>query len=68
MAMSERYYEDGNRLRAHESQLEHRNYFTFEQVHDICSLLKEGQWPDGRYSDDECNLWSLIQRELDIEV
>lgn len=38
--------------------------FTLDQVLDVCSLLKEKQYPDGRFSDDECCLWSAIRREF----
>lgn len=62
MAKVERYNEVESRRLAHEMQREHGNTFTFEQVRDICELVKEGQWPDGHYSDDECNLWSLIRQ------
>lgn len=68
MATVERYYEDENRRSAHKSQKEHGQVFTYEQIHDICSLLKEGEWPDGNYGDDECVLWSLIREELNVPV
>lgn len=57
----ERYYQNYARMNAHKSQLEHKNYFTFEQMRDICQLVKDGKWPDGTWSDDECNMWSLLR-------
>ncbi len=59
--MLTRYYEDDNRRRAHDMAKEHGAVFTIEQIRDICYLVKAGQWPNGHYSDDECNLWGLLR-------
>lgn len=64
----ERYYQNESRRRAHESQVEHGHVFSFEQIRDVCALLKAGKWPDGTWGDDECNLWSLLSEELDLKV
>lgn len=63
----ERYYKDSNRMRAYEIAVERGHYVTTEQLRDILGLLKDGKWPDGTFSDDECNVWSLIREELGIE-
>ena len=64
----ERYHQNWNRRRAHESQVEHGQVFSFEQIRDVCELLKAGEWPDGTWSDNECNLWSLLRQEFDLKV
>lgn len=60
-----RYYKDCNRKAAHEMQKEHGCVFTFEQVRDVLELVKEHRWPDASWSDDECNLWSLVREVMD---
>lgn len=57
--MLTRYYEDENR-RAHDTAKERGAFFTIEQIRDICCLVKDGQWPSGPYSSDECDLWDLL--------
>ena len=64
----ERYFENENRRRAHESQVEHGQVFSFEQIRDVCALLKAGKWPDGTWGDAELNLWSLLREEFDLSV
>lgn len=41
--------------------------FTFEQVFDVVELLKHGAYPNWEFGDDECSLWELLKRELEIE-
>jgi len=65
MATYTRYYEDENRRRNHDAQKEHGYSFTLEQVRDVLELVKNRQWPDGTYSDAECNLWSLVREVND---
>lgn len=38
--------------------------FTLDQIRDVCALLKVKQYPDSRFSDDECCLWSELRREF----
>jgi hypothetical protein len=47
--------------------LERGRVFSFEQIEDVLDLIAAEQWPNGDYGDDECNLWSLIRRKLDID-
>ena len=61
-----RYYEDPNRKMAHKMAVEHKNVVTIEQLRDILQLIKQQHWPDGSYSDHECNVWSVIREELGI--
>lgn len=42
--------------------------FTWAQVEDVLTLIENGKWPNGQFSDDECNLWSMITSKLDIDV
>ena len=55
-----RYFEDDNRMRQHRLSKERGHVFTLEQVHDVVDLVLAGRRPDASYSDDECNLWSLL--------
>ena len=63
----ERYYDDYNRWLAHESAIEHYLFITNEQLRDILGLIRDKKWPDGRFGDHECNVWSLIREELGIK-
>lgn len=42
--------------------------FTIDQIRDICELLKAKEYPDGRFSDDECCLFSVLCEEFGIEI
>ena len=42
--------------------------FTWAQVSDVLTLIQNGKWPDGQFSDDECSLWSMITSKLNIYV
>lgn len=55
-----RYYEDWNRKKAHENQVEHGYVFSIEQIRDICPLVKMNRVPDGTYGDTECILWEVL--------
>ena len=37
------------------------------EIEDVLELIATKQWPDGHFSDNECNLWSLIRRKLAID-
>ncbi len=65
--MEERYYENYSRKLAHDNLLEHGDFVTCEQLKDILDLIKREKWPDGRFSDHECVVWSLIREILGIE-
>ncbi len=41
--------------------------FSMAEIEDVLELLATKQWPDVHFSDNECNLWSLIRRKLNIE-
>ena len=60
----ERYYEDYNRKLRSEQLREHDIVFDYEQIKDVLNLLKSGRYPDGTFSDNECNLWALFKEEL----
>lgn len=47
--------------------LEHGRVFSMAQVEDVLELVATKQWPDAKFSDDECNLWSLFRRKLNID-
>lgn len=49
------------------SSLEHGNVFSMAEIEDVLELIATRQCPDGYFSDNECNLWSLIRRKLDID-
>lgn len=42
--------------------------FTIDQICDVCDLLKAKEYPDGRFSDDECCLFSVLREEFGIEI
>ena len=47
--------------------IENNRVFSFEQIEDVLDLIAEEKWPDGHFGDDECLLWSLIRRKLNID-
>lgn len=40
--------------------------FSMAEISDVLELIVTKQLPDSSFSDNECNLWSLICRKLDI--
>jgi len=40
--------------------------FSMEEIEDVLVLIANRQVPDGRFSDNECELWSLMKRKLAI--
>lgn len=38
--------------------------FTWDEIDRVVKLVKNGKEPDGSFSDDQCNLWSMLVREL----
>lgn len=44
--------------------LKHGATFSVAEIEDVLDLIATKQWPDGHFSDSECNLWSLIRRKL----
>lgn len=46
--------------------LENKHVFSMAEIEDVLELVATKQWPDGHFSDDECNLWSLIRNKLGI--
>ena len=46
--------------------LKHGSTFSMEEIEDVLELIVTKQYPDIKFSDNECNLWSLIRRKLDI--
>lgn len=44
-----------------------RGLFCFEQIEDILDLIANEKWPNGDFGDDECVLWSMIRRKLNID-
>ena len=47
--------------------LKHNATFSMTEIEDVLGLIATKQWPDGHFSDNECNLWSLIRRKLAID-
>ncbi len=46
--------------------LQNGTTFSLEEIEDILELIITGQWPDMKFSDNECCLWGLIMRKLNI--
>lgn len=46
--------------------LENNTTFSMAEILDVAELLRTEQWPDGKFGDNECNLWSALRRELNI--
>lgn len=46
--------------------IENDQVFYMEEIADVLELIATKQYPDGNFSDDECNLWSLICSKLKI--
>ena len=40
--------------------------FSMAEIEDVLELIATKQWPDVHFSDNECNLWSLIRRKLNM--
>lgn len=47
--------------------LKHGKTFSMAEIEDVLELIATKQWPDVHFSDNECNLWSLIRRKLGID-
>lgn len=41
--------------------------FSMAEIEDVLELIATKQWPDIHFSDNECCLWSLIRRKLNID-
>lgn len=41
--------------------------FSMAEIEDVLELVVTKQWTDSKFSDNECSLWSLIRRKLDID-
>lgn len=39
-------------------------HITFEELDDVCQLIKRGRIPNGTFGDDECAAWEIIRRVL----
>jgi len=46
--------------------LKYNATFDMSEIEDVLELIATKQWPDGNFSDNECDLWSLIRRKLAI--
>lgn len=46
--------------------IEHGNIFYMDEIVDVLQLIATKQWPDAKFSDNECCLWEAIRRELKI--
>lgn len=47
--------------------LKHNATFSMAEIEDVLELISTKRWPDGHFSDNECDLWSLIRRKLHID-
>lgn len=59
-----------NRKSNHEEKMEALNHnatFSMAEIEDVLDLIVNKQWPDGNFSDNEYNLWSLVKRKLNID-
>lgn len=36
------------------------NGYTFEQIQALRNMAEKDIYPDGRFSDEECNIWSMF--------
>ncbi len=50
-----------------EEALKHDATFSMAEIEDVLELIATHQWPDVHFSDNECDLWSLIRRKLGID-
>ena len=50
-----------------EAALKNNATFSMEEIEDVCRLIVNEEWPDGRFSDNECCLWSMIKKTLKID-
>lgn len=41
--------------------------FSFAEIEDVVELIATKQWPDSKFGDDECCLWSMIRNKLNID-
>ena len=46
---------------AKESKVNHDNGYTFEQLRALHDMAKKDVYPDWRFSDEECHVWSLFR-------
>ena len=37
--------------------------YTFEMILALDEMARYDVWPDGRFGDDDCNVWSLLHRK-----
>lgn len=42
-------------------QKDHGHVLTLGQLYHLASMVANGKYPDGTYSDDECNAWELLK-------
>lgn len=47
--------------------LDNDNTFSMAEIEDVLELIATKQYPDVRFSDIECELWSLIRWKLNID-
>ena len=50
-----------------EEALKHDATLSMAEIEDVLELIATHQWPDVHFSDNECDLWSLIRRKLGID-
>lgn len=50
-----------------EEALKHDATFSMAEIEDVLELIATHQWPGVHFSDNECDLWSLIRRKLGID-
>lgn len=50
-----------------EEALKNDATFSMAEIEDVLELIATHQWPDVRFSDNECDLWSLIRKKLGID-
>ena len=59
-----RYYNDPDRTAHHRVLLYRNRFVTYEQLLDICELIKEGKAPDETFHSCEAEIYELLKREL----
>lgn len=52
--------------RRHDFEMERGFCFSMEQVYDVLWLIANGERPNAEFGDNECSLWEVITRELNI--
>lgn len=59
--MSNKEYLKNRFLEAVKENGNDRNTYTFKMLQALRDMAKEDVYPDGRFSDQDCNVWSMFR-------